>query len=62
MALVPGHVLRNENIVFSHKLKSCIFANLQLEAECQIVAEHASAARRHGGLFVGRREREHEKK
>ena len=31
-------------------------------AECQIVAEHASAARRHGGFFVGRREREHEKK
>ena len=26
------------------------------------VAEHASTARRHGGLFVGRREREHEKK
>ena len=30
--------------------------------ECQIVAEQASAARRHGGLFVGRRKKGEKKK
>ena len=34
----------------------------QLRAECQIVAEQASAARRHGGLFVGKRTKGNEKK
>ena len=29
---------------------------------CQIVAEHASAARRHGRLFVGRKEKEKKRK